>query len=109
MRRLTVPSSGAAALRKAQAAGTPAGDAPVFGLTDFAHLTPAEFRKLYLSQPFAQLKRQVDETEASASVSAADEQPGSSDEATGQRDDEPPGGGFGRTQHAQDGTVQMAG
>lgn len=75
----------AAALRKAQAAGTPAGDAPVFGLTDFAHLTPAEFRKLYLSQPFAQLKRQVDETEASASVSAADEQPGSSDEATGQR------------------------
>jgi hypothetical protein len=49
-----------AALRAARRAGTPAADAPVYGLTAFSHLTSDEFRRLYLGKPFAQLKGQVD-------------------------------------------------
>lgn len=60
------------ALRKVQAAGGSAADAPVYGVTDFSHLTPQEFRTLYLSKAFGQLKGRVDESDADAGVDAAD-------------------------------------
>jgi hypothetical protein len=56
----------AQALRAAQAAGVSPEDAPTYGLTDFSHLTEQEFRSLYLSRSFGQLKGRVSMADASS-------------------------------------------
>jgi hypothetical protein len=46
-----------ASLRRITALNANSGDELAYGITPFAHLTPSEFRRLYLSAPFEQLPK----------------------------------------------------
>lgn len=62
-----------AALRKA---GGNAAEAPAYGLTEFAHLSGEEWRRMYVSKPFSQLKNRVDMRDADAETDPDAANPG---------------------------------
>jgi len=71
----------AAALRDARARNQNPADAPVYGLTDYSHLTRDEFRRMYLGRPFAQIQSGASGEEAAAAAAAVAATSAAPDEA----------------------------
>jgi hypothetical protein len=72
-------------LRSIQRQNARSGDTLAFGITPFSHLTPAEFRSMYLAPEMARLRKDADAAERVAAEEAGPADPPADSPAAGRR------------------------